>query len=177
MIQICILAPHQLVCCKHALSSDARPASIQPAAREKYRTALAYFFHYPVAGGLELPSCQDDFDDIGATWHFQQHFLMMPNVCYIRLSIRSAARPGYRGEEFFPDDTYCLSAKLVSPLAFGQRGVCFWNTFLLIDRVLLGAWWLKDMHAAHTGKQFFLHPVWGHVLVTCLIPGWQSLRA
>ena len=41
-----------------------RHALIQPATLRKYRTSLAYFFHYLAVGGLELPSCQDDFDDI-----------------------------------------------------------------------------------------------------------------
>ena len=39
-------------------------ALIQPATLKKYRTSLAYFFHYLAAGGLELPSSQDDLDDI-----------------------------------------------------------------------------------------------------------------
>ena len=41
-----------------------RHALIQPATLVKYRIALAYFFHYLAAGGLELPSCQDDLDDV-----------------------------------------------------------------------------------------------------------------
>ena len=39
-------------------------ALIQPSTMVKYQRALAYFFHFLDAGGLELPSCQDDLDDI-----------------------------------------------------------------------------------------------------------------
>ena len=41
-----------------------RHALIQPATLVKYQNALAYFFRYLAAGGLELPSCQDDLDDV-----------------------------------------------------------------------------------------------------------------
>ena len=49
---------------ERAKIGNLRHALIQPATMAKYRTALAYFFHYLSAGGLELPSCQDDFDDV-----------------------------------------------------------------------------------------------------------------
>ena len=39
-------------------------ALIQPSTMVKYQRALAYFFHFLDAGGLELPSSQDDLDDI-----------------------------------------------------------------------------------------------------------------
>ena len=41
-----------------------RSALIQPATMVKYQNALAYFFRFLDAGGLELPSCQDDLDDV-----------------------------------------------------------------------------------------------------------------
>ena len=49
---------------ERAKISNLRHALIQPATMAKYRTALAYFFHYLSAGGLELPDCQDDLDDV-----------------------------------------------------------------------------------------------------------------
>ena len=49
---------------ERAKIGNLRHALIQPATLVKYRTALAYFFHYLAAGGLELPSCLDDLDDI-----------------------------------------------------------------------------------------------------------------
>ena len=41
-----------------------RDALIQPATMIKYQNALAYFFRFLDTGGLELPSCQDDLDDV-----------------------------------------------------------------------------------------------------------------
>ena len=41
-----------------------RDAIIQPATLVKYQSALAYFFHFLDAGGLELPSDRDDLDDV-----------------------------------------------------------------------------------------------------------------
>ena len=73
----------------------------------------------------------------------------MYNLC-----IRSAASPGYRGEELFPDDTFAC-VQTGSPLARRQRVLRTLEKHLSIDRVLLGAVWLKDMHAAHTGKCSF----------------------
>ena len=70
----------------------------------------------------------------------------MYNLC-----IRSAARPGYRGEELFADDTSCLYADWFAPDEMSGSFSTL-QKHLLIDRVLLGAWWQKDMHAAHTGK-------------------------
>ena len=70
-----------------------------------------------------------------------------PFSCAVDASAHSDFTFG--GEELIPDDTYCLRANLVSPLAFGQRGVCLWKKLLLLDRVLLGALWQKEMHAAY----------------------------
>ena len=99
----------------------------------------------------------------GATWHFQQHAFFdataeighwsllelsnmakhNPSLLYdeakCMVSIRSAARPGYRGEELVPDDTSCLCANWFAAGEMSARSSTLEKASFIINRVLLGA--------------------------------------